>query len=327
VQGEDVQHFRPSQTNKASIDGIPARPPRDNFCAERFPSHAAFCAIHEEGNTSSATVAGDGVFRKTQHGQRRLVMNKQVMSLLIAGVIALTASAASAQTFRVEGAGAEANPPSYSGKCPGLIKFTGKIQASGKGRVKFTWVGSDGATGPVEYLDFEEAGVKHVSTTWTLGDARWLPSYEGWQEIRILSPNEMVSNRATFKLTCNDLETARKPDLVISEASLALGQICLPYHPILLATALVKNIGDAKSPERFDVGLVGAIEDSSGWGNGVGLPALAPGSTHRVEFPIYYLIDNPAHMDGRHAFPFRVNSGLWIEESNTGNNDFGCRQR
>jgi hypothetical protein len=137
--------------------------------------------------------------------------------------------------------------------------------------------------------------VKHVSTTWTLGDARLLPSYEGWQEIRILSPNDIVSKRATFKLTCNDLETARKPDLVISEASLALGQICLPHHPILLATALVKNIGDATSPERCDVGLVGAIEDSSGWGNGIGLPALSPGSTHRVEFPIYYLIDNRAY--------------------------------
>jgi len=90
----------------------------------------------------------------------------------------------------------------YSGSCPGVIKFNGKIQASGAGRVKYTWLRNDGATGPVEYVDFTEAGVKLVSTTWTLGDASTLPHYDGWEQIKILSPNEMLSNKAGFTLTC-----------------------------------------------------------------------------------------------------------------------------
>src|SRR6185369_1225693 len=102
--------------------------------------------------------------------------------------------------FRVEGAGVEASPVGYTGPCPGTIKFAAKIQANGAGRVKYTWLRSDGATAPVEYLDFTEAGIRYVSTTWTLGDASVLPRYSGWEQIEILSPNEFLSNKAEFKL-------------------------------------------------------------------------------------------------------------------------------
>jgi len=104
--------------------------------------------------------------------------------------------------IRVEGAGLEAAPVSYVGACPGVIKFNGKIQANGRGLVKYRYERSDGATGPVEYLEFEAAGVKHVSTSWTLGDASSLPHYEGWEIIKILSPTSLESNRANFKLVC-----------------------------------------------------------------------------------------------------------------------------
>src|SRR5262245_54918018 len=107
-----------------------------------------------------------------------------------------------ARDFRVEGAGLEAVPASYNGACPGVIKFNGKIQANGQGAIKYRFVRSDGATGPIEYLNFDSAGVKYVSTTWTLGDASSLPSYQGWEAIKILSPNEVESNRANFKLVC-----------------------------------------------------------------------------------------------------------------------------
>lgn len=117
--------------------------------------------------------------------------------------ILIASFTAFAQTsFRVEGAGVEASPTAYSGACPGVIKFTAKIQASGKGRVKYQWLRSDNAIAPVEYLDFTEAGVRYVTTTWTLGDARLLPNYSGWQQLKVLSPNEYISNKAEFKLTC-----------------------------------------------------------------------------------------------------------------------------
>jgi hypothetical protein len=119
-----------------------------------------------------------------------------IASLFTSGRVSAT------QEFPVEGAGLEADPTSYSGPCPGLIKFKGKIQASAAGRVKYTWVRSDGATAPVEFVDFDAAGVKYVETTWTLGDASALPHFEGWQQIKILSPNELLSNQAKFVLDC-----------------------------------------------------------------------------------------------------------------------------
>lgn len=229
--------------------------------------------------------------------------------------------------FRVEGAGVEASPSAYVGACPGVIKFNAKIQANGAGRVKYTWIRNDGATAPVEFIDFTEAGVKYVSTTWTLGDARILPNYNGWQQLKVLSPNEYLSNKAEFKLTCSQPgkpNQQAKPDLVIEWAKLSLGKTCRPYNAALSATVKVKNIGTATSPARSDVGLVGAMDATgSGWGNGVGLPALAPGASFVATIPIYYLIDNPAYMNGAHRFEMRVNSGSWIEESNTGNNLYG----
>jgi len=137
-------------------------------------------------------------------------MKKLFFLLIISGIATLIAWKAHDRDFRVEGAGAEANPTSYTGACPGLIKFSGKIQASGAGRVKYTWLRNDGATGPVEYVDFTEAGVKLISTTWTLGDAVALPHYVGWEQIKILSPNDMLSNKANFKLTCTQKKKPSK---------------------------------------------------------------------------------------------------------------------
>ncbi|MEW6212810.1 MAG: hypothetical protein AB1631_31075, partial [Acidobacteriota bacterium] len=90
----------------------------------------------------------------------------------------------------------------YEGPCPAIIKFAGAITTNGGGIVKYTFLRSDGATGPVLTLTFAAAGTKPVSTTWTLG-GKALPRYSGWQAIRILSPNAMDSNKAAFELICN----------------------------------------------------------------------------------------------------------------------------
>lgn len=243
------------------------------------------------------------------------------------GLIIHSSSNAFAQSvFRVEGVGVEATPTEYNGVCPAPIKFPGKIQANGAGRVKYTWLRSDGATAPVEYVDFEKPGIKYVTTTWTLGDASLLPHYDGWQQIKILSPNEMLSNQAAFKLTCRQSGgiADKKPDLMIEWAKLRIGTVCGPRTAVLYATVKVKNIGTDTSPARSDVGLVGAMDvTGSGWGNGVGLPRLLPGASYTATIPIYYLIDNPTYMLGRHEFEMQVNSGSWIEELNTSNNRYG----
>lgn len=150
---------------------------------------------------------------------------------------------AAAQTdFRVDGAGVEASPSAYNGPCPGTIKFAAKIQANGAGRVKYTWLRSDGATGPVEYLDFTEPGVRSATTTWTLGDAAAFPSYSGWQQIKILSPNERLSNKAEFSLVCSQSGGAgekkieqkideKKESSIVEKVTDAWGKTPLPPQP------------------------------------------------------------------------------------------------
>jgi hypothetical protein len=133
------------------------------------------------------------------------ITNKLMTLVCVTGLIAVLAWPVAAQEFRVEGAGLAAVPTSYQGPCPGPIKFQGKIQASARGRVRYTYFYSDGAMGPEGFVDFEGPGVKQVETTWTLGGTG-LPRYEGWAKLRILSPNSYVSNEASFDIDCQSGE-------------------------------------------------------------------------------------------------------------------------
>lgn len=130
--------------------------------------------------------------------------------LLIVWVLVSLTNHVTAQDFRVEGAGMEASPTTYNGPCPGTINLRGKIQASAAGKVKYTYVYSDGGSGPEGYLDFEAAGVKYVETTWRLGGAG-LTHFAGWAALRILSPNELESNHAEFVLDCKPDGTTPQP--------------------------------------------------------------------------------------------------------------------
>ena len=107
-------------------------------------------------------------------------------------------SSASVQSLQVVSVSLTASPEVYDGLCPATITFSGNITVKGKGPVKYTFLRSDGASAPVYTLDFDSDGTKLVDTTWTLG----LPTFDGWQSIKILSPSEMESNRAWFKGSC-----------------------------------------------------------------------------------------------------------------------------
>jgi photosystem II stability/assembly factor-like uncharacterized protein len=89
-----------------------------------------------------------------------------------------------------------AEPADYSGPCPGTIHFAGEITGT-VSDVAYTFVRSDGATGPVEKVSLA-SGKAAVSTTWTLSTA----SYSGWQALKIVSPLELTSNQAEFRFTC-----------------------------------------------------------------------------------------------------------------------------
>jgi len=106
--------------------------------------------------------------------------------------------------FRVIGTTLVANPDDHDGRCPVRITFSGSITANKAGRVRYTFVRSDGARDTRDLsLDFDGPGSKTVETTWTLGAA--VPTFQpfkGFQRIKILSPNEMESDRAVFVLHC-----------------------------------------------------------------------------------------------------------------------------
>ena len=109
----------------------------------------------------------------------------------------------SSQGFQVEAVEFKADQFENASGCPTTVKFTGYIKANGPGTVKYTFTRSDGATGPVFTLDFDAAGVKTATTTWTLGGAG-LKTYKGWQAIKIISPNQTESSHESgaFVVEC-----------------------------------------------------------------------------------------------------------------------------
>ncbi len=122
-----------------------------------------------------------------------------VPMLLVIGMAFVSTHAFAA--FQVTGAALSAAPATFEGCCPAKISFSGRITVNEKGTVRYTFTRSDGATAPAQSLTFDAPGSKPVSTTWTLGGAS-LPTFSGWEAIKILSPNPMESNKATFRVTC-----------------------------------------------------------------------------------------------------------------------------
>ena len=93
-----------------------------------------------------------------------------------------------------------AKPTTYTGPCPTTIELVGTIFVSRPARVEYRWERSDGAVGPREFVDIRSAG-KGVTTTWRVGTPR--RSFNGWERLRVLSPNGITSNTATIQIKCN----------------------------------------------------------------------------------------------------------------------------
>jgi hypothetical protein len=121
---------------------------------------------------------------------------------------------------RVTGVKVTVNPTSYKGKCPKTFTFYGVIRSNKAGIVRYQWKRSDGAVAPVKTIRFRRRGTKRVSTTWTIGK-----TYSGWQAIQILSPNNMWSNRAPFKLVCLGSPVVVKPGVIDSVRPIKPGVI------------------------------------------------------------------------------------------------------
>lgn len=110
-----------------------------------------------------------------------------------------------------------ANPPVYSGKCPATVKFDGEISVRGMTggplTVTYEFIRSDGAKDTVpKTLTFQKDGSQPVSTTWTLGGDK-LPTFTGWQAVKVTAPTPAESNKATFTVKCEAAADNFKPDL------------------------------------------------------------------------------------------------------------------
>jgi hypothetical protein len=142
-------------------------------------------------------------------------INKGLAIACLLSLFVLTfVASAHRQDFRVTEAFLKADDARMNGPCPLKVVFHGSITTDGPGTVKYTFTRSDGASGPAYAMEFKEAGTQGVSTDWTLGDAIALPRYDGWQSLKILSPNEMESSQKTgsFSITCGQQQpNAQQP--------------------------------------------------------------------------------------------------------------------
>jgi hypothetical protein len=85
-------------------------------------------------------------------------------------------------------------------KCPADFSASGVITTDGPAEVKYTWVSSDGRTWPEHTLKFTRSGGKNVSVTWHVGKPG--ENVEVWLQLKVLAPNEVLSNRSPFVGHC-----------------------------------------------------------------------------------------------------------------------------
>jgi hypothetical protein len=91
-----------------------------------------------------------------------------------------------------------ADPANYTGPCPVTITFKAEILPPPlPGPVKYKFIRSDGADSPEQELKFLLPQKKTVTTTWTLSR-----DYNGWVQLRILTPGHIDSNKAYFRVKC-----------------------------------------------------------------------------------------------------------------------------
>jgi len=105
-------------------------------------------------------------------------------------------------SFGVTGVIASVNPPFVSADCPANIYSEAIITVNGPGTVTYRWEDSEGGIKPTENVYFLNAGSQSVNTTWPVG-----LSGTFWVRLHVLTPNETLSNQASFTLSCSSTPT------------------------------------------------------------------------------------------------------------------------
>jgi hypothetical protein len=84
--------------------------------------------------------------------------------------------------------------------CPVKLNFRGAITTDGPAEVKYTWVSFDGGSWPEGTLKVTRAGTERVSQQLQMGAPN--QNVNGWLQLKVLSPNTLVSNKAKYSVRC-----------------------------------------------------------------------------------------------------------------------------
>src|ERR1700674_3439095 len=85
--------------------------------------------------------------------------------------------------------------------CPAFFSFDFIITTDGPAEVKYTWVFSDGhAQPPITPTKFARSGRTHFVGGWSVGKPG--ETVKAWVKLKVLSPNEFVSNRSSIFVRC-----------------------------------------------------------------------------------------------------------------------------
>jgi len=106
-------------------------------------------------------------------------------------------------SFTVTSVYATAEPPSFTGACPVTVNFYADITVNGPGTVTYRWESSDGGAEATQSIYFSSAGSQIVSTS---SQVNISGTY--WVRVHVFTPNEMISNQASFTVSCASGPTA-----------------------------------------------------------------------------------------------------------------------
>ena len=96
------------------------------------------------------------------------------------------------------------SPTTYTGPCPAVFTFKGKITVNRETIVQYRFIRSDNTRPALGVLTFEEAGTQEVTNTWEFDDPTQLPTIRGWEAIQLNFPMKIRSNLAYIRGTCTD---------------------------------------------------------------------------------------------------------------------------
>jgi hypothetical protein len=140
-------------------------------------------------------------------------------------------------SFRVVSAQATVDSASFTGACPHKFTFTGTITVNTPGTATYRWERSDSTYEAMQTLTFATAGSQTQTNTWDVG-----ASSGGWMRLHILGPNDLLSNQATFSLTCTPAFTVTAVSVAVDPATFS--GTC-PHGFIFTASITAKAAGTA----------------------------------------------------------------------------------